>query len=164
MKQVTVGGQAWLPEGSSAASAATGLSLLHLWGLQLREGGVHPPAHLEVIEHNTCAEHVVLQGHQVWQAGVNDQPSLPLVDVHSVMFHESLPLIPLLGPVFRQLVCLWRQRGGLGHSARGADSASAILAISRHHILTFLPGDYSRPHRGPCTSSVSSLCFLSFTQ
>ena len=83
---------------------------------------MHPPAHLEVIEHDTCAEHVVLQGHQVWQAGVNDQPSLPLVDVHSVMFHESLPLIPFLGPVFRQLVCLWRQRGGLGHSARGADS------------------------------------------
>ena len=41
MKQVTIGGQAWLPEGSSAASAATGLSLLHLWGLQLwgRAGG-----------------------------------------------------------------------------------------------------------------------------
>ena len=78
---------------------------------------MHPPAHLEVIEHDTCTEHVVLQGHQVWQAGVNDQPSLPLVDVHSVMFHESLPLVPLPGPVFRQLVCLWRQRGGLGHSA-----------------------------------------------
>ena len=108
---------------------------------------MHPPAHLEVVEHNTCAEHVVLQGHQVWQAGVNDQPSLPLVDVHSVMFHESLPLVPLPGPVFRQLVCLWRQRGGLGHSARGAVS-SAILAHFRASRPHFPPqGLLKAPHR-----------------
>ena len=39
MKQITAGRQTWLPEGSSAASAATGLSLLHLWGLQFKEAG-----------------------------------------------------------------------------------------------------------------------------
>lgn len=44
----------------------------------------------------------------MWQAGVNDYPSPPPVDVHPVMFHEGLPLIPLLGPVFSQLVYLRR--------------------------------------------------------
>ena len=106
---------------------------------------MNPSAHLEVVENDTCAEHVVLQGHQVWQAGVNDQPSLPLVDVHSVMFHESLPLIPLLGPVFRQLVCLRRQRGG--HSAQGAVSG-AILARFRASRPHFPPqGLLKAPHR-----------------
>lgn len=70
--------------------------------------GMHKPAHLEVIEHHTCAEHIVLQGHKVWKAGVNDHPSPPPVDVHSVMLHEGLPLIPLPGPVFSQLVYLHR--------------------------------------------------------
>ena len=77
--------------------------------------GVHLPTYLEVIEYDTCAEHVVLQGHQVWQAGVDDNPSPPLVDVHSVMLHQGLPLIPLLGPVLGQPVYLQR---GRTHSQR----------------------------------------------
>lgn len=68
------------------------------------------PTHLEVIENDTCAEHILLQGHQMWQAGIDDNPSPPSVDVHSVMLHESFPLIPLLSPVSSQLVYLQTQR------------------------------------------------------
>ncbi|KAL0603110.1 hypothetical protein AAY473_029327 [Plecturocebus cupreus] len=63
-----------------------------------------------MIQHNTRAEHIILQGHQVWQVRVNDHPSPPPVDVHTVMLHEGLPIIPLLGPVFSQLVYLWKHR------------------------------------------------------
>lgn len=40
------------------------------------------------------------------QAGVDDYPGPPPVDVHSVMLHKGLPLVPFPGPVFSQLVYL----------------------------------------------------------
>lgn len=64
------------------------------------------PPHLEMIQHNTCAEHIILQSQKVWQARVNHDPRPPPVDVHTVMLHDSLPIIPLLSPVFSQLVYL----------------------------------------------------------
>lgn len=151
------------PEVSSVASvlisihrnmaATPSFSLLDLWGQWLRKKRIHQPPHLEMIQHNTCAEHIILQSHQVWQAGVDDHPSPPPVDVHTVMLHEGLPIIPLLGPVFSQLVYLQRYR-------RWSETLSTgnRLKVRSHYIYSYFPrvllyydphGYYSKPHRSP---------------
>lgn len=71
---------------------------------------MNQPPHLEVIKHNACAEHILLQSHQVWQAGVDDHPGPLPVDVHTIMLHECLPVIPLLSPVLSQRVYLQSRR------------------------------------------------------
>jgi hypothetical protein len=46
----------------------------------------------------------------VWQAGVNNHPGPLPVDVHTIMLHERLPVIPLLSPVLSQRVYLQSTR------------------------------------------------------
>lgn len=127
---------------------------------------MHLPTHLEVIENDTCAEHILLQGHQVWQAGINDNPRPPSVDVHSVMLHEGFPLIPLLSPVFSQLVYLQRQRSWSQRLSAGSrtkvEVASYLIPCPSPGITSLLSSLLLFKARVPCTSSGRSLCLQVF--
>lgn len=129
---------------------------------------MHLPTHLQVIENDTCAEHILLQGHQVWQAGIDDNPSPPPVDVHSVMLHEGLPLIPLLSPVFSQLVYLQRQRRRSQRLSAGSRTEVEVASWSdrpplpRYYFLTLLTATGRSPPEA-LTPPLGDLCVYKFS-
>lgn len=132
------------------------------WGQWPGRKVVSQPPHLEVIKHDTCAEHIILQGHQVWQAGVNNHPGPLPVDVHTIMLHERLPVIPLLSPVLSQRVYLQSTRDDR-LPVWGRDWGPLSPIASMFYLLPHDPRcHYLEPHRGPCTFlSVSASCVLS---
>lgn len=64
----------------------------------------------EVIEHNSRAEDVPVQGDQVRLEGVDEEPGLVSVDVQTVALQQLLLVPPALRPVLGQLLHL--RRGG----------------------------------------------------
>lgn len=43
-------------------------------------------SYTEVIENDSCAQHISIQCNQVWLEGVDEESSLVSVNVHAVMF------------------------------------------------------------------------------
>lgn len=64
----------------------------------------------EVIEHNSRAQDIPVQGDQVRLEGFNEETRLVSVDVQTVALQQLLLVPPALRPVLRQL--LYLQRGG----------------------------------------------------
>lgn len=53
-------------------------------------------AYPQVVESNSCAEDVSVQGNQVRLEGVDEEPGLVSVNVHAVLLQELLLLSPAL--------------------------------------------------------------------
>lgn len=77
----------------------------------------------EVIEHNSRAEDVPVQGHQVRLEGVDEEASLVSVDVQTVALQQLLFVPPALRPVLGQLLHL--RRGG-GEQIRSSAGTARI--------------------------------------
>lgn len=66
-------------------------------------------SHPEMIQHHSCAENIIIHGHQMRKTRIYCYSSFFFVDVHTVFFHDGFPVCPLTCPVFGQLLNLKEQ-------------------------------------------------------